>query len=200
MKHDEQSRQTKQALSSAMKRLMGSKPLNRITIQELVEECGVNRKTFYYHFEDIFALVKWTLEQEAICLFDRYDLIGEHSEAINFALDYIEGNLPMLRNIVRSIGGAEIRRFFFTDIYAPMYRLVCGSAQNRGLSVPESYRVFLSRFLTEAISGILMDCVEGDALSDRERLSGYITATLVDTIPNALENAAKLYAGAEDNR
>lgn len=89
MKHDEQTRQTKQMLSLALKRLMKEKPLNRITIQELVEECGINRKTFYYHFENIYALLKWTLEQEAVSLFSRYDLVNEHSKVIDFALDYI---------------------------------------------------------------------------------------------------------------
>lgn len=191
MKHDEQSRQTKQALSAALKRLMEEKPLNRITIQELVEECGVNRKTFYYHFEDIYALLKWTLEQEAISLFNRYDLINEHTKAIEFALDYIESNLDVLKNIVRSLGGTEIRNFFFNDIYEPMHRLICTIAQNRRCHVSESYKAFLSRFLTEAIAGILMDCIERDALSERDKLSEYISSTLIASIPNALEAAAE---------
>ena len=54
MKHNEQSQQTKQALSEALKAMMKKKPLNKITVRELVEDCGVNRKTFYYHFEDIY--------------------------------------------------------------------------------------------------------------------------------------------------
>lgn len=191
MTHEEQSQQTKQALSFAIKRLMEEKPLNKITIQELVEECGVNRKTFYYHFEDIYALLKWTLEQEAISLFDRYDLINEHSQAIEFALDYIESNLSMLRNIVHSIGGTEIRRFFFNDIYSPMHRLVCSVAQRHRIPAAESYKAFLSRFLTEAITGILMDCIERDALSDRAKLSEYIALTLIASIPNSLKAAAE---------
>ena len=68
MKHNEQSQQTKQALSEALKAMMKKKPLNKITVRELVEDCGVNRKTFYYHFEDIFSLLKWTLDQEAMCM------------------------------------------------------------------------------------------------------------------------------------
>lgn len=191
MKHDEQSHQTKQALSATLKRIMENKPLNRITIRELVEECGVNRKTFYYHFEDIYALLKWTLEQEAISLFDNYDLINEHSQAIGFVLDYIENNLNMLKNIVHSIGGTEIRRFFFNDIYEPMHKLVCSVVRNRRLHVPDSYISFLSRFLTEAFAGILMDCIERDALADREKLSEYITTTLFASIPNALIAAHK---------
>lgn len=49
MKHIEQSLQTKQELSAALKKMMETRPLNRITVRELVEACGVNRKTFYYH-------------------------------------------------------------------------------------------------------------------------------------------------------
>lgn len=191
MKHDEQTRQTKQTLSLALKRLMREKPLNRITIQELVEECGINRKTFYYHFENIYALLKWTLEQEAVSLFSRYDLVNEHSKVIDFALDYIESNLSVLQNVVRSIGDSEVRSIFFEYIYQPVHRLVSSIAEKRRIHASESYIVFLSRFLTEAIAGTFMDCIERDALADREKLSDYIISTLIASIPAALQASAE---------
>lgn len=191
MKHNEQSQQTKQELSLALKKLMETKPISRITIRELVEMCGVNRKTFYYHFEDIYALLKWTLEQEALSLFDQYDLVNDNARAVEFVMDYIGDNLDMLQNIVRSIGRSELGRFFFKDIYQPVYRLVSEVEQLRGLHVDEGYKAFLSKFLTEAIAGILLDCIERDALDDRQRLSRYITDTLTASIANSLETAAK---------
>ena len=191
MKHTEQSLQTKQELSAALKRLMESKPINRITIRELVESCGVNRKTFYYHFEDIYALLKWTLEQEALLLFDKYDLVHDNSKALEFVLDYVGENLAMLQNIVRSIGRSELGRFFFKDIYQPVYKLVCEVEQLRGLNVEEGYKAFLSKFLTEAVAGILLDCIERNVLDDRQRLARYITGTLSAAIPNALITAAQ---------
>lgn len=191
MKHTEQSLQTKQELSAALKRLMESKPINRITIRELVESCGVNRKTFYYHFEDIYALLKWTLEQEALLLFDKYDLVHDNSKALEFVLDYVGENLAMLQNIVCSIGRSELGRFFFKDIYQPVYKLVCEVEQLRGLNVEEGYKAFLSKFLTEAVAGILLDCIERDVLDDRQRLARYITGTLSAAIPNALITAAQ---------
>ena len=191
MKHTEQSLQTKQELSAALKRLMESKPINRITIRELVESCGVNRKTFYYHFEDIYALLKWTLEQEALLLFDKYDLVHDNSKALEFVLDYVGENLAMLQNIVRSIGRSELGRFFFKDIYQPVYKLVCEVEQLRGLNAEEGYKAFLSKFLTEAVAGILLDCIERDVLDDRQRLARYITGTLSAAIPNALITAAQ---------
>lgn len=191
MKHNEQSQQTKQALSEALKAMMKKKPLNKITVRELVEDCGVNRKTFYYHFEDIYALLKWTLEQEALLLFDKYDLVHDNSKALEFVLDYVGENLAMLQNIVRSIGRSELGRFFFKDIYQPVYKLVCEVEQLRGLNVEEGYKAFLSKFLTEAVAGILLDCIERDVLDDRQRLARYITGTLSSAIPNALITAAQ---------
>lgn len=52
---------TKKMLSGALKNAMKSKSLSKITVSELIEACGVNRKTFYYHFQDIYDLLKWIL-------------------------------------------------------------------------------------------------------------------------------------------
>ena len=53
---------TKEALGNALKKMLSVKPIDKITVKDLVEECGVNRQTFYYHFADIYALMDWTLE------------------------------------------------------------------------------------------------------------------------------------------
>jgi len=65
MKHADISLKTKRTLAGSLKKLMEQKSLSRITISELCRDCGLNRKTFYYHFDDIQSLLKWMLEQEA---------------------------------------------------------------------------------------------------------------------------------------
>ena len=54
---------TKRALASALKELLEHKPLNKITIADITEQCGVNRQTFYYHFQDIMEVVEWYQDQ-----------------------------------------------------------------------------------------------------------------------------------------
>ena len=51
-------RKRKKTLAVSLKRFMEKKPLSKITVSEIIADCGVNRKTFYYHFEDIYALLK----------------------------------------------------------------------------------------------------------------------------------------------
>ena len=53
------SKVTKRALEQSLKNLLLKKPLTKITIGDITEDCGINRMTFYYHFKDIYDLVEW---------------------------------------------------------------------------------------------------------------------------------------------
>ena len=50
---------TKLALEASLKELLRTKSIDRITINDLTEHCGISRMTFYYHFKDIYDLVEW---------------------------------------------------------------------------------------------------------------------------------------------
>lgn len=41
---------TKQAIKAAFLELLDEKPLNKISVRDIVERCGINRNSFYYHF------------------------------------------------------------------------------------------------------------------------------------------------------
>ena len=58
------SQTTKWAMAMALKRIMTQKPLSKITIADITEACGINRMTFYYHFQDIFDLIDWICQEE----------------------------------------------------------------------------------------------------------------------------------------
>lgn len=50
---------TKKALASSLKTLMREKPFEKISVIDICEGCGMNRKSFYYHFKDKYDLVNW---------------------------------------------------------------------------------------------------------------------------------------------
>lgn len=59
---------TKQALASALKELMEETSFDKITVAHICEKCGMNRKSFYYHFKDKFDLVNWIFDTDFITL------------------------------------------------------------------------------------------------------------------------------------
>lgn len=55
---------TKKALASSLKELMEHEPFAKISVGEICAQCGMNRKSFYYHFEDKYSLVNWIFYTE----------------------------------------------------------------------------------------------------------------------------------------
>ena len=49
---------TKKAIMESFVRLAGKKPLDKITVRDIVDDCGINRNTFYYYFQDIYAVLE----------------------------------------------------------------------------------------------------------------------------------------------
>ena len=57
---------TKHALSQALKELIKTQPLKKISVGKICEACGMNRKSFYYHFKDKYELINWIFCTEFI--------------------------------------------------------------------------------------------------------------------------------------
>ena len=59
----------KYALAQSLKKLLSVRKLDKITVKDIVEDCGVNRQTFYYYFRDIYDLLEWNFQDAAEKLF-----------------------------------------------------------------------------------------------------------------------------------
>ena len=53
----------KHDLAEALCQLLETKTLEKITVKDIVARCGVNRQTFYYHFHDVYDLMRWPAHQ-----------------------------------------------------------------------------------------------------------------------------------------
>lgn len=188
MNHEEMNQRTEAVLIGTFKALMLKKPINKITVSELVEECGINRKTFYYHFEDIRDMLRKMLRQDIEAIFSRGDLITDHDLIINSVLDYIEQNKVILKNMLSCIGRAELDLFLNSNVNKPIYSLVCETEQKQNLSVGDEYKRFLADFFTRAVSGVLIDWIENRADRNKEQIKQYLFTTLSTAIPAALNN------------
>ena len=56
---------TKNAIKSSFLKLLEEKPLSQITVKMIVEDCGINRNSFYYHYADIPALMEEIAHDDA---------------------------------------------------------------------------------------------------------------------------------------
>lgn len=169
MKHEITSYNTKRMMADALKDAMTKKDFSEITVSEIVRACGVNRKTFYYHFEDIYALMKWMIQEEAINPVKRYDLLSDHEQAIRFVMDYVEQNEGLVRCTVDSIGREELKRFFYADFVAVVESALTAAEQRRGITLDPEFRAYAAGFYSEALAGVLIHWVRDKKHRDREK-------------------------------
>lgn len=189
MKHETAAYSTRCALAAALKRIMAQKPVEHVTVSEVAAACGVNRKTFYYHFHDVYELLKWMLEQEAIDVVRRFDLMSEYEEAIEFVMDYVDANRAMISSMLSSFGRGMLKKFFYDDFNGIMERLVDEAAERLNVNPPREYRGFLCVFYTEAIAGMLMEWCEDAIGCGRAQVVEYLSHIFRASLPAVLRSA-----------
>ena len=149
---------TKQLMADALKRLMTKKPLNKITIREITEDCGVNRQTFYYHFEDIYDLMRWMFRQEALALLDQREGVVIWQDGLLQLFRYLEENREVCLCALHSVGHEQLRRFFRSEIYDIIYRTVDLVAADDH----EDYKALLTNFYVSALTGMMESWLLGE--------------------------------------
>lgn len=99
---------TKRALGASLKNMLLQKPLNKITINDITEDCGISRMTFYYHFKDIYDLVEWVCVEDArqaLAGKKTYDTWQEGFLNIFYA---VQENKTFIMNVYRSVSRRQI--------------------------------------------------------------------------------------------
>ena len=187
MKHEVASMNTKKALALALRSSMAKKPFSKITVSEIIKECGLNRKTFYYHFQDIYVLLKWMLEQDAIEIVKKFDLIIDYEDAINFLMDYLENNSAVINSAYESIGHDRVKNLFYADLLEVVNKIITASEQKRNKTLEQNYKAFLSQFYTEAFSGIIFDWIRNNKGADRKIVIEYISGTIRASLTGIFE-------------
>ena len=94
---------TKEIIAKTFTELLDEKPMSKITVKDIVERCGVNRNTFYYHFKDIPDVVEFILKK-------KWDEILEHPqdrasilECMEEMADLVRNNRKVMLNVYRSL-------------------------------------------------------------------------------------------------
>ena len=115
---------TKEKLAAALKSLMQTKAVDHITINDVADAAKVSRNTFYYHFEDIQALLAYIYNHEIIMQLDHYQNLAQWNEGIGVVLDYIQANRAFCLNTFRSLNRDLLNQFLYRQLFAMVSAVV----------------------------------------------------------------------------
>lgn len=94
---------TKKAIKESFLKLLNDKPMNKITVRDIVEDCGINRNSFYYHYQDIPALLESIVEEAAGEIIARYPKINSIDECFEAAFSFAVKNRRAVYHVFHSV-------------------------------------------------------------------------------------------------
>lgn len=176
---------TKGMLADSLKKLMITKPLSKISIREITEDCGVNRQTFYYHFHDIFDLLEWMFTEEALDLFAYGEKPFSLNEGVLHLLQYIRDNQALCLCTLQSLGHKHLRKFFYDGINNVILSVV--NEYSSDLSVSEEHKNFIAHFYTVSFAGFIENWLQEGLKDDPDEIIRLCEITMQGNIRGALE-------------
>ena len=168
---------TKRALEQSLKNLLSKKPITRITINDIAEDCGINRMTFYYHFKDIYDLVEWSCLEDAKKALEEKKTHDTWQEGFIQIFDAVKNNKPFIMNVYNYIDRAQVE-VYLTPLVDNLLMGVI-EEESANISVRDEDKQFIARIYGYVFIGIMLDWIK-DGMNE-------LSILLKDSIANALK-------------
>lgn len=138
--------------------------MNKITVKQLVDDCGLNRQTFYYHFQDIYDLLGWIYKTEAIERIAPFRSYHTWTDGFNKIFCYIESNKAFCCNTLNSLGRNHLDAYLYEMTNDLMLGVINELAD--GMEVSAEDKQFMANFYTLAFTGLVIQWMKND-MKDR---------------------------------
>lgn len=185
------SQTTKRALAQSLKHLMAQKPLSKITIADITEDCGINRMTFYYHFQDIYDLIEW------ICLEGGRQAIQGKTTYQNWQEGFIAlcratlDNRVFVEGVTHSLQREYVQAYLLRMVYRLLYDVVEELSQGYGLS--QESKEYITNFYKYAFVGVMMEWVQNGMKESPETLAAKLSRMTRGQLLLSIQNEAEAH-------
>lgn len=180
---------TKSAIMSSLVKLLNEKPLDKITVKDIVEDCGVNRNTFYYHYHDIYDLMKDIFRLETEKALERVGQQQSWQEGFLYSAQFILENKRAVYHVYSSMERDQLERYLYSIAEYIMISYVRSQAE--GLDASEEDIRLLALFYKHAVVGIYNEWLQQGLKGDPQEVILRIGFLLDGNIRSSLEKACK---------
>ena len=102
---------TKKLIRDSFIKLLNEKPFSKITVRDIVDDCGVNRNTFYYYYQDLPQLLESIVDEEADRLIREQNSMGSLEDCIDAVIGFALENRTAVMHIYRSVNRDIYERY-----------------------------------------------------------------------------------------
>ena len=176
---------TKRALEQSLKNLLLQKPLNKITISDIADDCGINRMTFYYHFKDIYDLVEWSCQEDAAKALAGKKTYETWQQGFEQIFEAVLANKPFIMNVYHSVSREQVENYLYQLTYDLLEGVV--EEQAAGMSVRPEDKAFIANVYKYAFVGLMLDWIKHDMKDDPNIIVADLSVAIHGSVSAALE-------------
>lgn len=152
--------QTKRAIAESFKKLLSKRELKKITVQDIVDDCGVNRQTFYYHFHDVYELMEWLFQDAADTLLGEQQDYKDWNKGLYIVMNSLRENRTLVYNAYHSLSHKAVTNYIKRTLWPYMLRVVQTEAEGMmPPAAPENIE-FVTELLTLSVVGMINEWIE----------------------------------------
>ncbi|MGN0702351.1 MAG: TetR/AcrR family transcriptional regulator [Lentihominibacter sp.] len=171
---------TEKELLSTLKELLKNQPLDRITVKELTDRCGISRNTFYYHYHDIYELVDEYLVNEAHQIIESYKADANWEGGFLAGLTFLYENRRVIQHIYKSVSRPQLDRFINDVVYHHVMLLI--KLKMEGINYSERTLELATDFYKNAFMGAVLQWIEGNMKDSPEELAAIYNSVFQGTV------------------
>ena len=175
---------TKRALEQSLKNLLLKKPLTKITINDIAEDCGINRMTFDYHFKDIYDLVEWSCLEDARKALEEKKTYETWQQGFIQLFEAVRENRPFIMNVYRCVHREQVEKYLKPLVDNLLLGVI--NEEAAGMTVRDEDKAFIAQVYSYAFVGLMLDWIRDDMREDPEALVGRLALVLKGSVSQAL--------------
>ena len=153
---------TRRAIKESFLKLLNQRPLNQITVKDIVEDCGINRNSFYYHFSDLPALVEEIMAEQVSAMVKNHPTVDSVQEGSDAIVEFVMHNKRAIYHIYNSVSRDVFERHLMEVCRYVVTTYLDGMLEE----VEEADRDAILRFNRCACFGSVIDWLNGGMKDD----------------------------------
>ena len=175
---------TKRALEQSLKNLLLKKPLTKITVGDITDDCGINRMTFYYHFKDIYDLVEWSCLEYAKRALDEKKTYDTWQQGLLQIFKAVQENKPFILNVYRCVHREQVEKYLQPLVDQLLLNVI--NEEAAGITVRDEDKQFIAQVYSYMFIGLMLDWIKDDMREDPQQIVEKLSKLIKGSVSVAL--------------
>ena len=175
---------TKRALEQSLKNLLLKKPLTKITVGDITDDCGINRMTFYYHFKDIYDLVEWSCLEDAKRALEEKKTYDTWQQGFLQIFKAVQENKPFILNVYRCVHREQVEKYLQPLVDQLLLNVI--NEEAAGITVRDEDKQFIAQIYSYMFIGLMLDWIKDDMREDPQQIVEKLSKLIKGSVSVAL--------------